>query len=226
MKELLTFDIETIPQSSMSVAQQEEFDKRIIQFLRRKFGDKESYTDSERLEVRGITMATTPYLGEIVCIGLHKVTNSEEGSIALIGSEIEILKSFWRNLDGWKGTFISFNGLDFDVPFIIKRSMHLGILPTNNDFLDLKRFSRWPHFDVKAVIGDFDKFATGNLDLICDFVGVDSPKHGDIKADGVEDAFYAGKINLIAEYCLRDVVATYQVYEKIKNYTYKNPKAY
>lgn len=221
--EVLTFDIETIPkQKPLTVLQQEEYNKKLNQKLKQKFGDKPEYTDEEKESLRGLTMATNYFLGEIVCIGLHKKnTNSgEEGSIALLGSEKEILTRFWSNLTNFHGLFVSFNGLAFDVPFIIKRSLYHNILPTNKDFLDLKRFSKWPHFDVKLVFGDYDNYSTGTLASICEFTGVASPKEGEIKADGVEQAYIDGKINLIGEYCLRDVISTYNVYEKLKDYTY------
>jgi predicted PolB exonuclease-like 3'-5' exonuclease len=228
MAEILCFDIETIPQQTpLKPWQQEEYKKKVTTFLKRKFPDPASlglpdYTADQYEEVRGITMATNYFLGEIVTIGLYKNDGKgQEGSTALVGTEKEILTKFWENLRGFKGTFVSFNGVAFDVPFIVKRSLYNGIKPTNNSFLDLKRFSRWPHFDVKTVIADFDNYATGTLATVCEFVGVESPKDGEIKADGVEKAFQEGKINLIAEYCVRDVIATYKCYLKVKDYTYE-----
>jgi hypothetical protein len=224
--EILAFDIETIPQQTpLEPWQQEEFDKKFPQKLKQKFGDKQEYSQEELSAVRGLTMATNYFLGEIVTIGLYKNDGfGNEGSIALVGTEKEILQKFWENLKTFKGLFVSFNGIAFDVPFIIKRSLYHGIKPTNNKFMDLKRFSRWPHFDVKAVFGDFDNYSTGTLAQICAFLGVPSPKDGDIKADGVEKAYLEGKVNLVGEYCVRDVVATYECYKKLKDHTYNQFK--
>lgn len=223
MADIISFDIETIPQRApLTTSQQEEYDKRLKAYLKRNFPNND-YTEENVNAARGLVMATTPYLGEIVCIGLYRNTGTAEEAIALVGDEKEMLERFWKNIANFKGVFISFNGLDFDVPFIVKRSMFHKIKITNNNFVDLKRFSRWPHFDVKYIIGDFDKYASGSLKLICDFLGVPSPKEGEIKADKVEEAFFAGKVNEIGEYCLRDVQATYLCYNVIKDYTF-NPQ--
>ncbi len=224
--ETLTFDIETIPiQKKLTPIQQEESEKRIEAVLKRKFPNQEKYTDEEYEDAKGLALSTTPYLGEIVCIGVHRThADGSEQTYSFTGSESNILLDFWGLLSNFKGLFVSFNGLDFDTPFIIKRSMYHSIRPTNNSFLDLKRFSRWPHFDVKAVIGDYDKYASGTLALICDFLGVPSPKEGDIKANGVAKAYLDGQINLIAEYCVRDVIATYKCYQIISKYVYTPTK--
>jgi predicted PolB exonuclease-like 3'-5' exonuclease len=60
-----------------------------------------------------------------------------------------------------------------------------------------------------------------SLKNACAAFGIPSPKDGAIRADGVETAYYSGKIKEISEYCLRDVIATYKLYEIIINYISK-----
>lgn len=224
MSGVLSFDIETIPtQKPLSEAQQEEFEKRMTAQIKKRFPEGYSLSQDEYSNLRGLVMATTPYLGEIVVIGLYGVDGEQRQEMALTGSEPEILNQFWNILRQWEGSFCSFNGLEFDTPFIVRRSMYHNIKPTNNRFLDLKRYSKWPHFDVKMVMGDYDKYASGKLSLVCDFLGVPSPKEGEVNGSQVEQAFLDGKINLIAEYCLRDVKATYECYNRIKDWTF-NPQ--
>ena len=57
-----------------------------------------------------------------------------------------------------------------------------------------------------------------SLDLSCDLVGVTSSKEGEIKAEDVYEAFKAGRIAEIADYCEHDVRATLEVYFKLKAY--------
>jgi predicted PolB exonuclease-like 3'-5' exonuclease len=216
----LAFDIETIPQQEpLTTIQQEELDKQ----LEKTFSKNVDWTEEEKEKYRKLIMATNPFYGEIICIGLYRTTNDGVmfDSKALVGKEKTILTSFWKILESFKGVFISFNGLGFDVPFILKRSMKYGIIPTNNDFLDMKRFSRKPHFDVKLVMGDWDKYAFGTLRLMCDYLGIISPKEGTVKAENVEDEFKKGNIDLIAEYCMKDVEATHAMYDKIQPYQYQ-----
>jgi len=222
----LTFDIETIPQQApLTTIQQEELERH----LEKTYSKNVDWTDVEKENYKRLIMATNPIFGEIICIGLHRTTknsnhylyDSKTLTLNTVGSEKQILTSFWKILEHFNGIFISFNGLDFDVPFIIKRSMKYNILPTNNSFLDRRRFSTKPHFDVKLVFGDWDKYAFGNLRLLSDYLGIESPKEGAVKAENVEYEFKQGHIDLIAEYCLKDVEATYKIYELLKNYQYQ-----
>ncbi len=214
----LTFDIETIPQlGPLSEVQKEELNKN----LESKFKKLDRPpTEEELKKFKGEVMATNPLLGQIVCIGVHEVRGTSVKNVGIIGDEEYILRSFWDLIKDFDGVFISFNGIGFDVPFIIKRSMHYGIKPTNNGFLDTRKYQTVPHFDVRLVFSNYDSYASGKLELICELLGVESSKQGDIKADGVEDAYLSGQINKIKEYCLRDVKATYEVYKILKNYIF------
>lgn len=217
----ITFDIETIPQQKpLTDIQQEELNRQ----LEKTFIRNIEWTEEEKNNYRRLIMATNPFFGEIICIGLHKTDGNQYDSVALIGDEEYILNKFWKNISNFQGVFVSFNGLTFDVPFILKRSMKYNILPTNNRFLDLKRFSRNPHFDVKLIIGDWDKYAFGTLRLISDFLGIPSPKEGGVKAENVEHEYISGNIKDIADYCIKDVEATYSAYVKLNKYMYQHNK--
>lgn len=215
MSSKITFDIETIPQrSSLTIIQQEELQKKLKRI-------QSSKTEPIDIEAEtSLIMGTSPYFGEIITIGLLIVDQAGNSSeMALIGDEQDILKDFWGILQNHRlATFISYNGLTFDVPFIVKRSMKWGITPTCPAFLNTKRFQKYPHFDAKDVISDFDKFAAPSLRLACDLVGIPSPKEEDIKAENVAQAFAQGRIREIAEYCKRDVVATYELYKRLQGY--------
>ena len=224
MSDVIVVDIETIPQQTTMTKKQKDLYKRLMaNQIKRGSDGVNKLTISELKKIRGLVMSTNPYLGEVIVIGLYRNKDGNEGSIALTGTEKEILERFWATMATFKGTIVSFNGLEFDFPFIIKRSMKHLIKPTNNDVLDMKRFSRYPHFDAKMVLGNWDKYATGNLDLICEFLNISSPKEGGVRASEVEQAYHDGRIVEIAEYCLRDVEATYKVYNIAKDYTYKVP---
>jgi len=219
--ETLTFDIETIPQQQpLTDIQQEELNKQLDKAYKR----NPEWNDTEKEKFKKLFMATNPFFGEIVCIGLYKTVNNMHDSTSLIGSEKYILERFWNILKTFRGIYISFNGINFDVPFILKRSMAHSLKPTSNSFVDLKRFSTKPHFDVKLIFGDWDKYAVGTLRLVCEHLGIESPKEGVVKAENVENEYKLGNINEIADYCLKDVMATYQAYERLLNYTYQHNK--
>jgi len=214
----VVFDVETIPQQApLSLIQGEELAIK----MNRYFKANPSATPDDGIKHRRMLMGTSPYFGEIVCICLLVIHNT--GRIIeekIIGIEQEILNRFWNILKPLprNNTFISYNGLNFDVPFIAKRSMKHRIYPTNTNFLNTKRYQRWPHFDVYQWVTDWSPRNAVSLRLLSDFNGIPSPKEGDIKAEKVEEAFLAGKINDIANYCLRDTHATLANYNLLKNY--------
>jgi len=217
--ETLTFDIETIPQEEpLSNAQQAELDKK----LNRYFWNKER-TDEAEKEATRMLMGTNPFLGKIICIGLMRQTNSNNfDSFSLVGDEVTgILEPFWKLLQKFgNGMYISFNGLGFDVPFILKRSMVHSLPSTNGYFTNTRRFQKYPHFDVMQILSDWNIGNSVTLDLACDRLGVKSPKEGEIKAKDVEKAYLDGRIKEISDYCLRDVKATFKVYQVVRQYVY------
>lgn len=210
--DFISFDIETIPSKKTLTELQEEE-------LRKRLASSQDKSPEKIEDLKSLIMATSPFLGEIVCIGMVKHTDTGSQQNYIIGTEKEILADFWDYIKHFNGTFVSFNGVSFDAPFILKRSMFHKILPSNNNFMDLKKFQKYPHFDVKSVFNNFDSYTSGTLDMLCEFLGVTSSKTGSVKGSNVAQAFDNGKIIEIAEYCVRDTVATFECFNIIKNYT-------
>lgn len=207
----ITFDIETVPQrSALSEIQAEELQKRLSSFLDRN-------PDRDEEDAKSLLMGTSPYFGEIVCIGVHKKTATTDRTISLIGDEKDILIRFWDIIANFKGVFVSFNGKKFDVPFIIKRSIVHGVESTNKKFHDTYPFKNFPHYDVWQALVE-NRGEAVSLRLACDVFGVPSPKEEGIKASEVAQAYEDGRIQEISDYCIRDVVATYKVYKKISGH--------
>lgn len=208
MKRPIAFDIETIPQEDLSRAQQEHLEKRI-----------ESHDDDEEVDIDKIK-STDPFLGKIVCIGFaYYGQGNEVVTESLTGEEDFILQRFWHDLSefGSNVTYVSFNGLRFDVPFIKIRSLKNRINPSKKRFLNTKSYQKFPHYDVFQWISDWSYRRRVSLDLTCDLLDVPTPKEGAIKAEDVYQAYQNGRIKEIAEYCERDCEATLQVYSKMMN---------
>ena len=56
------------------------------------------------------------------------------------------------------------------------------------------------------------------MDIACRSFGISSPKEGEIKGDMVAKAYAEGNISEVEDYVMRDVVATHQLYNKLKQY--------
>jgi len=218
---LVVFDIETIPQTILTKTQTYELEKR---FKKSRLFEQVLKTEIDlaqaTISAKKQFMAVSPYFGEIICIGLYWPESDRQE--VLIGNEADILRKFWDriNANDFSGNFITFNGLSFDVPFIIRRSMKHKILPTNEKFLDTYRFQKQPHRDVYLMITGYDRDFPCNLDLACDTYDIPSPKHGEVRADNVYEYYLKGEIQKIADYCLRDVISTYQLFEVARKYIY------
>jgi len=212
---MLVFDIETAPfkEEEYSETQKGYIKKKLDSAIRR---DPTVDPKAKEGELKG----TDPYLSRIVCIGLY---HSQTGKSTALTNDDEklILEAFWNGIAGYSGTFISYNGIRFDIPFIIRRTLHHGIKPTNIQFLQYTKYDPMPqHLDVFLQIsGGREQFYS--LHEACEFFNVPSPKEGGIVAAEVGKAYYEGRIKEIAEYCLRDLQSTYLLAEKIMPFIYK-----
>jgi 3'-5' exonuclease len=209
-RDTLTFDIETIPQRApLTGIQQEEVEKRVSRHIK-------ANPETSEEDAQSLIMGTSAYFGEVVCIGIK--LNDDAFSLSHESEEV-ILSDWWKVLQDFQGLFISFNGLGFDSPFLLARSMKYGYLPTNKKFCNLYKFQADVHFDVYN-IAKFGNFKGGpSLRLLCDHLGIPSPKEEEIKAENVAEAHHEGRIQEICDYCIRDVHATYRCYEQVKHYT-------
>jgi len=202
----LVFDIETIPQA----------DHELSPLQKAKIEEKEEKSEYWKNDKRK-EMALSPWFGKVVCIGLYYPELDKRVAFTS-KQEKEVLEGFWKEIARFKGTFVSYNGLSFDIPFIKTRSLILNIDPTNEDFLNTRRFQLYPHFDVAQHIADWENRYKISLDLVCDSLGIPSPKEGEVKASTVYDFYKLDRLDLIEEYCLRDLSATFDVFNKVRRF--------
>ena len=209
---IFVFDIETIPQEELTVP--------LWQELERKTGNEVVKISENEETVRLRLQSVNPAFGRIFCIAvLYRSMNSqgvweEAREVFYDSDEKALLSNFWRRLADFSSRrtlFVSFNGLRFDVPFIIARTLAQGLPQTNKLFLDTYRYGRFPHFDAC--------FALENqmtLEAACEMLGLDSPKTEDIRGSQVYEYYKRGQILAILNYCLRDVESTHEIFRKIQ----------
>lgn len=225
----LVFDIETtaLPLDNFDAVQQE--------YLLR---DAEKLPDeaarANRREELQRMFALWPFTGQVVCIAMlnadsqrgqvlftaedYEEDSAEAGPVEFVPcvDETELLTAFWdvaRHYD----EIVTFNGRGFDVPFLYLRSAALNVPITRKNWLGY-RYATEPHCDLAeqltfyGVSGREGAARKFNLDFYCKAFGLESPKAQGVTGMDVTTLVAAGQFREIAEYCLRDVRATVELY--------------
>ena len=150
--------------------------------------------------------------GRVIVVGMH---NPDTGKSRVLAGddEQELMAEFWALVKPYR-LHITFNGKQFDFPYLQMRSAVLGLKPTVH--LETRRFTRQPHFDVREVLSHNYLQRHGSLDFFCELFGIPTPK-GALAGDQVAAAYHDGRLDEIAAYCERDVVATAELYNRIKD---------
>lgn len=177
--------------------------------------------------------ALWPVTGKIVAIGMVNIdTNNakiyfqgeegkneeyqKDGTTYKIGSEKEILEWFWKDVQ-YFDQIITYNGRGFDAPYILFRSMVHNLKPTIN--LMPNRYGDYRsgfnfHLDLLDQLSFFGATRKYSLHLICQALGITSPKEGGISGLEVPKLFKEKNFETIADYCMRDVFATGELFKK------------
>lgn len=213
-KRIITIDIETLPTA-------EPFESKLF------WETEEEYRKT----------ACDANFGRILCIGYSE--QDEKGVILRHGcfgwrqatmdfepDERIILGEFWQFMSDFnlvRDIIIGHNILDFDLPFIVQRSIVRGVRPTVDFYFG--KYRRAPIFDTMRV---WDCWKWGNstsLKKLAYALGLECPKAGGVSGENIYEAFCEGRFEEIYRYCMRDVKVTRNVWRKM-NFTYpaKNAK--
>jgi Predicted 3'-5' exonuclease related to the exonuclease domain of PolB len=127
--------------------------------------------------------------------------------------EAKTLHSFWQMVGKVNPNcdlFIGHNILDFDLPFLIKKSIINRIKPPEISF---RRYQVRPIFDTMWQWSLWHHRIS--MDNVAEALGVQSSKDGDIDGSKVYDYFMANKHQEIALYCMRDVECAREIYYRL-----------
>jgi DNA polymerase elongation subunit (family B) len=225
----LVFDIET------ASLDRGHFDDSQWEYL---FRDAERMTDDAARAARRTEITQQlnlwPFTAQVVCVAMLNAdtargqvlfTAAEYEEIDVSGAavefvacvdEVELLTAFWDVARHYEQV-VTFNGRGFDVPFLYLRSSLLNVPITRKEWLGY-RYTTDPHCDLAeqltfyGVSGREGAARKFNLDFYCKAFGIDSPKSHGVTGLDVRDLLVEGRHREIAEYCLRDVRATVELY--------------
>lgn len=214
-KRTITIDIETLPI-------EEPFESKLF------WETEEEYRKT----------ACDANLGRILCIGYCE--QNETGLITQHGcfgwreetkdfepDEHLILAEFWRFLQGFEAgsdLIIGHNIMDFDLPFIVQRSIIKSVRPTVDFYFG--KYRKAPIFDTMRVWDCWKWGGSTSLKKLAYALGLECPKAENLDGTKIYDAYCAGRFEEIYRYCMRDVKTTRNAWRKMNfKFPAKNPKA-
>jgi DNA polymerase elongation subunit (family B) len=226
-EKVMYIDIETVPQNSSF----DMLDEKMKEFWEHKSSriSKEDVTPEEDYVRAGIYSE----FGKIVCISAGIIKPENGGRTLRIKSffghdEKQILKTFSAALISFTahpGTNIcGHNVKEFDFPYIARRMIINGLpIP---EILDVAGKKPW---EVKFIdtldlwkFGDYKHYTS--LNLLTHILGIPSPKD-DIDGSQVASVYYEeNDVERIARYCEKDVLATTQLFLKLKGESLLDPE--
>ena len=210
---VLAFDIETVPD---------------VEGLRRLHGLDAKISDKDVAEMAfQLRRQTTG--SDFLPLHLHRVIviscalrdrdSFKVWSIAA-QNEGELIQRFFEGVDKYTPQLVSWNGGGFDLPVLHYRGLIHGVKARrywdmgedDRDFKWNNYISRYHsrHLDLMDLLALYQGRATAPLDDLAQLMGL--PGKFGMKGSDVWDAYQAGKIAEISNYCETDVVNTYLVF--------------
>lgn len=191
---IIYVDLETLPGGEeIKPVIQEQYDRQP--------GRTASFEDYYR------STALNANFGRIFCIGYAL---NDEPAQTLVGNEAEQLTKFWeiaREADLFVGHAI----LNFDLPFLIKRSVILNVQPSRK--FNITKNGMDNVFDTKKV-WDIGAGPAISLDVFAKIFNLPTSKIG-IDGSRVYDFWLEGRYDEITRYCARDVELTRAIYLRL-----------
>ncbi|NOX09437.1 MAG: 3'-5' exonuclease [Gammaproteobacteria bacterium] len=211
----LVFDIETVPDVASGCRLHELeglADKDVAEIMFHKRREETGGSDFLRHHLQRI-------------VAISAVLRSDDGvKVWSLGdadsSEKELLERFFKGLDRYVPTLVSWNGSGFDLPVIHYRALLHGVScprywdqgENDRDFKWNNYLSRYHarHTDLMEVLAGYQPRANVRLDEIASMLGF--PGKMGMSGAKVWDYYQDGMIDEIRDYCETDVLNTYLVY--------------
>ncbi len=159
--------------------------------------------------------ALCPVLCQVIAVGMQC---GDRERCLVVGrdaeTEEELLAEVNATLAKASG-IVTFNGRGFDVPVLIHRSRIAGVQPA-----EILLRSAWqkpwedrPHTDVLDLMTFGGAGQRYSLEAYAIGYGFENPKSAGVDGSKVGEMYEAGRLDEIAEYCLRDVRTTARLLE-------------
>lgn len=211
---LLVFDIETIPDVQLGRRALGLSGLSDAQVAKAMFASARALTGSEFLPFEQHQVVA------ISCV----MRSREQLRVWSLGdlqsSEAELIGRFFEGIEKYSPELVSWNGAGFDLPVLHYRALRAGVqAPRYWETGDADREFRynnylnryhWRHMDLMDILSGFQGRARASLEDMAALLEL--PGKMGFAGDKVWDAFQAGQLSAIRNYCETDVLNTYLVY--------------
>lgn len=213
--EYLFLDIETSRQVEELTENHPHYD--VWRYKQRNKDTQELPTHEETVKSYKDKSALLAEFGKIVCISIGYINGDTIVTKSYTGDEKEILKDAVKAIKS-SGRKLALHNSSFDISFIRKRWFINGLPYKDYMFSDagLKQWDAEKLLIDTMLLWKGFSFTNTSLDELAMCFNVPSSKDGEVVGSNVGDAYFAGKIDAIAEYCEKDVVVVANLLRKWK----------
>lgn len=223
MSKRLFIDIETLPPPEEMRA---SINPALVSKLEHRYHKPLGKTGIECSEDEFKQLALHAEYGRVLSIGMiveldgriiHRgVLGRERQSLRFHLDEARTLRGFWKQLDGFdekKDLIIGHNIFEFDLLSLYKRSIINRVPPSVR--LSFARYRSRPVFDTMK---EWELWAWRpgiKLEELAEVLQLEIAKTEGMDGSSIYDRFCAGCHQEIADYCLRDVELTREIYYRL-----------
>jgi 3'-5' exonuclease len=133
-------------------------------------------------------------------------------------SEEGIVCEFWRRVEIFPGTLVSFNGRAFDLPVLEMQALRYGCQAPryfNEKYGHRYRYSEERHYDLFDFLSNVGVHRIrGGFNLLARLIGL--PGKTWVDGSMIQGLWEAGQLSLIHAYCRQDVIQTYGLFLRIE----------
>ncbi len=133
-------------------------------------------------------------------------------------SEEGLVREFWRRVEQFPGTLVSFNGRRFDLPVLELQALRYGCQAPryfNQPRGHRYRYSDEGHYDLYDYMTNMGAYSIrGGFNTACHLAGL--PGKQEIDGSKVQQLWEDGRLDEIHRYCRHDVIQTYFLFLRME----------
>jgi 3'-5' exonuclease len=133
-------------------------------------------------------------------------------------SEAGIVHEFWRRVEVFPGTLVSFNGRAFDLPVLELQALRYGCQAPryfNEKYGHRYRYAEERHYDLFDFLSNAGvSRIRGGFNLLARLIGL--PGKTWVDGSMIQGLWDAGQLSAVHAYCRQDVIQTYGLFLRIE----------